>query len=236
MLSYDGTNYHGFQKQPNVITIQSVLENALLKITKQKILTLAASRTDKGVHAEGQVVSFQTNFRIAPDILKRSLNKIIPRDILILDVEELCVPFHVRYNVHSKIYQYVFSKKKTNPFNCRFQVYIENIEFKLISEAFYLLEGEKDFVLFTNEKNLKKNTIKFIYKVFCKETKDQFFIFFHGKGFLKKMILLLLGFLIYIGKRKKNLLDLKNMFNKKNKQKFRFSAPANGLCLKKILY
>ncbi|QTX02808.1 tRNA pseudouridine synthase A [Candidatus Phytoplasma luffae] len=236
ILVYDGANYYGYQKQPNLITIQSVLENALFKVTKRKIKTIAASRTDKGVHSEGQVVSFQTDFRIPPYNLKKALNKIISQDILVLDICICDFPFHARYNSKSKIYRYVFSKKKLNPFNCRFQVYFEKLNFSLIKEAIHLLEGQKDFVLFTNNKDKKKNTIKTIYKVFVEENENQFVIFFHGKGFLKQMILLLVGFLINIAQGKKTLSELENMFLIKNNKKFTFIAPSNGLFLKNIFY
>jgi tRNA pseudouridine38-40 synthase len=235
ILSYDGTNYHGYQKQTNVITIQSVLERSLFKITKQKILTIAASRTDQGVHAEEQVVHFKTSFWIEPDSLKRALNKVMPCDIQVLDIEKKDSLFHARYHTKSKIYKYVFSKKKLNSFNYRFQVYFENINFSLIKEALYLLEGEKDFVLFTNNKDPKKNTVKVIYKVYSEENENQFILFFHGKGFLKQMILFLVGFLIFIGQKRKTLTDLENMFNV-DSEKFYFLAPSNGLCLKKIFY
>lgn len=236
ILSYDGTNYHGYQKQVNAITIQSVLEYFLFKITKQKILTIAASRTDKGVHAEGQTLHFNTDFWIEPDSLKKSLNKVMPNDIKVLNIELQKSLFHARYDAKSKIYKYVFSKKKLNPFNCRFQVYIENIDFALIVETLSLLEGEKDFALFTSNKDSKKNTVKIIYKVSYEENENNFILFFHGKGFLKQMILFLVGFLIFIGQRKKNLKDLLNMFKIQNNKKFSFVAPANGLCLTKIFY
>ncbi|MEZ0180067.1 tRNA pseudouridine(38-40) synthase TruA ['Camptotheca acuminata' phytoplasma] len=236
ILSYDGTNYYGYQKQLKFITVQSVLENALFKVTKKKIHTISASRTDKGVHAEGQVVSFQTDFLIPPDILKKSLNKIMPCDILVVDIEILSHDFHARYHTKSKIYKYVFSKKELNPFDCRFQVYLKDIDFSLIKEALHLIAGEKNFILFTSNKDIKKSTIKYIYKVFFEETKEQFLLFFHGKGFLKQMILLLVGFLIYIGQRKKSLLDFQDMLNVKNNKRFTFAAPSNGLFLQKIFY
>ncbi|WP_323847908.1 MAG: tRNA pseudouridine(38-40) synthase TruA [Phytoplasma sp.] len=235
-LSYDGTNYYGYQRQNNVITIQSVLELSLFKITKQKIKTIAASRTDKGVHAKEQIINFKTSFWIEPDSLKRALNKIFPNDIQVLDIEHVDSFFHARYDSKSKIYQYVFSKHKLNPFNYRFQVYFENLDFFLIEQAMLLLTGEKDFALFTSNKDSKKKTIKLIYEVYLRENQNQFILFFHGKGFLKQMILFLVGFLILIGQRKKTLIDLKNMFNIEENKKLSFIAPANGLCLKKIFY
>ncbi|WIA07630.1 MAG: tRNA pseudouridine synthase A [Candidatus Phytoplasma cynodontis] len=236
ILSYDGTNYYGYQKQPFLNTIQSVLENSLSKLTKKKILTFASSRTDKGVHALGQVVNFKTEFFIKPYILKKSLNNILPMDIKIIDIKIVDNSFHARHSAKSKIYKYIFSKKKLDIFNCRFYVYFENLDFDLINKAITLLEGENDFVLFTSNKDKNKSTIRFIFKVFTIETKTKYCLFFHGKSFLKQMILFLVGFLIKISQKKKTIIDLQNMLNLKNSQKLPFVAPPNGLYLKKIFY
>jgi tRNA pseudouridine38-40 synthase len=236
ILSYDGTDYFGYQKQPSLITIQFVLEQALFKITKKNIFTFAASRTDKGVHALGQVVHFKINFYIDPLILTKCLNKILPSSIKIIHISKVNNDFHSRYDAKSKIYKYVFSKQELTPFNCRFQVYFDNLDYNLISQAIHLLEGINNFILFTNNKDKKKTTIRHIIKTFTKENKTQFFLFFHGKSFLKQMILFLVGFLIKIGQRKKNILDLKKMLNLQIKKKLPFLAPSGGLCLEKIFY
>ncbi|MDV3198114.1 MAG: tRNA pseudouridine(38-40) synthase TruA [Vigna little leaf phytoplasma] len=238
IISYDGTNYHGYQKQPSpIITVQSIIEEVLYKITKQKIKTFAASRTDKGVHAKGQVIHFKSHFHITPIIIKKILNKILPFDIQIKKVELMPINFHARYSSKSKIYEYVFSKKPLNPFNSHFQVYFENLDWYKISQSLYLLEGCFDFTLFTNNKDKKKSPFKYIYKSTLKETKKNYVLIFHGKGFLKQMILFLVGFLILIGQQKKQITDLQKMLQlDKEQSKCLFIAPARGLCLKKILY
>ncbi|KXT29137.1 tRNA pseudouridine(38-40) synthase [Candidatus Phytoplasma oryzae] len=236
ILSYDGTDYYGYQKQPFLKTIQSMLEKSLFKITKKKINTFASSRTDKGVHALGQVVHFKTNFFIFPNIFKKILNIALPKDIRVIDIEKVHNSFHARYSAKSKIYKYVFSKTSLNSFNCRFQVYFKNLNFILINQALTLLEGEQNFFLFTSNKNKNKSSIRHIFKVFSKETELKYCLFFHGKSFLKQMILFLVGFLIKIGQKQKSFLDLQNMFNLKTKKKLPFVAPPCGLYLKKVFY
>ncbi|WCA22291.1 tRNA pseudouridine(38-40) synthase TruA [Candidatus Phytoplasma oryzae] len=236
ILSYDGTDYFGYQKQPFLKTIQNVLENSLFKMTKQNILTFASSRTDKGVHALGQVVNFKTDFFIESLILKKSLNNILPMNIRIISAEIVDNSFHSRHSAKSKIYKYVFSKKKLDVFNCRFQLYCPQIDFSIIDKAIKLIKGQQNFLLFTSNKDKNKSTIRYIFKVFSKETKKNYCLFFHGKSFLKQMILFLVGFLIKIGKKEKNILDLKNMLNLKSKQKLPFVANPCGLYLKKIFY
>ncbi|WP_244611432.1 tRNA pseudouridine(38-40) synthase TruA [Candidatus Phytoplasma sacchari] len=236
ILSYDGTNYYGYQKQPFLDTIQSILEKSLYKITKQKILTYAASRTDKGVHALGQVVSFKTHFFIQPKIFQKILNNILPADIRVINIKEVNNSFHARYSSKSKIYKYIFAKEPLDFLNCRFQVYFKKIDFMIINKAIKLLEGEKDFSLFTSNKDKNKSTIRYILKVCSKETSKHYCLFFHGRSFLKQMILFLVGFLIKIGYNQKKISDLKDMLELKNKQKLPFLAPSKGLYLKKVFY
>ncbi|WP_017192661.1 tRNA pseudouridine(38-40) synthase TruA [Italian clover phyllody phytoplasma] len=236
VLSYDGTNYHGYQKQPKSITIQSVLENVLFRLTKRKIITYAASRTDKGVHAEGQVVHFYTSFLIDNYFFQKALNKVLPKDIKVAELSLVYDAFHARYHTKSKIYKYFFSKKELTPFNNRFQTYFESLDFTLIEKALSLIKGEHDFFLFTNNKDEKKSTVKIIYDAFLEETEYQYILVFHGKGFLKHMILFLVGFLIRIGQKKKTLLDLENMLNLTYGKQFSYLAPPCGLVLTKIFY
>ncbi|WP_246833718.1 tRNA pseudouridine(38-40) synthase TruA [Texas Phoenix palm phytoplasma] len=185
ILSYNGTGYYGYQKQKQtkLITIQSVLEKSLFKLTKKPIKTFAASRTDKGVHAEGQVVHFSLSFFIFENVLKFNLNKILPESIKIIDIKLVNNNFHARYNSKSKIYKYVFSKKPLNPFNYCLKVYFDSIDFEKISKAICFCEGKHDFSLFTNNKDKNKSTIKKIYRSFLAETEENIFLFFHGKGF-----------------------------------------------------
>ncbi|TVY12329.1 tRNA pseudouridine(38-40) synthase TruA [Candidatus Phytoplasma pini] len=236
ILSYDGTNYYGYQKQPYLVTIQSVLERALYLITKQKIVTFAASRTDKGVHAHCQTIHFTISFVFDTIKFKKSLNKILPNDIKIVDINLTYNNFHARYHAKSKIYEYFFSKKPLDPFCCRFQVYLSDLDFDKIAEAIILCEGENNFALFTNNKNKKKSTIRKIYRAGLKETSEQYYLYFHGKSFLKQMILFLVGFLIKIGQNKKKITDFKYMLKECRGLQSSFLAPSRGLFLKKIFY
>ncbi|CAP18559.1 pseudouridine synthase A [Candidatus Phytoplasma mali] len=236
VLSYDGTNYYGFQKQLHLNTIQSVLENVLNKITKQKKIKIyGASRTDKGVHASGQVVHFQLPFLIPNDHFQKILNFCLPSDIQITKIILISKEFHCRFQAKSKIYHYVFSKKKLNVFNYRFQVYIPNMDFNKIKEAILFIEGKHDFSLFTSQKSLK-NYQRIIFKAFIKETKQKYFLIIHGNSFIQHMIRFLVGFLIEIAQNKKTLSEFKQMLDLKINQKARLLAPAKGLILKKIFY
>ncbi|WP_334331161.1 tRNA pseudouridine(38-40) synthase TruA [Candidatus Phytoplasma prunorum] len=236
VLSYDGTDYYGFQKQLHLNTIQSILENVLNKITKQKTIKIyGASRTDKGVHALGQIVHFKLPFLIPNEQFQKILNFCLPPDIQIIKISLMPKEFHARFQAKSKIYHYVFSKTKLNVFNYRFQVYIPNIDFNKIKEAILFIEGKHDFYLFTSKKNLK-NYQRIIFKAFMKETKQKYFLIIHGNSFIQHMIRFLVGFLIEIAQNKKTLSEFKQMLDLKINQKARLLAPAKGLILKKIFY
>ncbi|MBS2126329.1 tRNA pseudouridine(38-40) synthase TruA ['Fragaria x ananassa' phyllody phytoplasma] len=235
ILSYDGTCYCGYQKQPQVATIQQTLENALKLMTHQNIDTFAASRTDKGVHARGQIVHFKTPFFIEPKCFKNTLNHLLPQDIQVKKMQTISSTFHSRYLAKSKVYQYFFSKQPLNAFNCRFQVFIPDLDFDKIKLALYLIQGQHDFTSFTNEKQ-SKNFYKTIFYTFMKETAQQYILFFHGDSFLKYMVRFLLGSFIEIGKNRMSLDLFQVMLLRQTHIKATLLAPAKGLFLKKIFY
>ena len=105
-IEYDGTNYHGWQIQPNAITIQAAIQDALAKITKAQTQIIGAGRTDTGVHAAGQVANFHTHSQMSPTAFQKALNATLPRDIVITDVEEVSPDFHARFSAVSRTYQY----------------------------------------------------------------------------------------------------------------------------------
>ena len=105
-IEYDGTNYHGWQIQPNAITIQAAIQDALAKITKTQTQIIGAGRTDTGVHAAGQVANFHTGSQMPPISFQRALNATLPRDIVVIDVEEVSPDFHARFSAISRTYLY----------------------------------------------------------------------------------------------------------------------------------
>ncbi|CAM11505.1 tRNA pseudouridine synthase A [Candidatus Phytoplasma australiense] len=235
ILSYDGTCYCGYQKQPQTKTIQQTLENALKSMTKRQINTFAASRTDKGVHAQEQTIHFQTAFAIELKRFKNTLNRILPPDIRIKKIEKATADFHARYWAKSKIYHYIFAKKPLNAFNYHFQVFVANLDFAKIKSAMNLIIGKYNFASFTNDKK-EKNFNKTVLNAFVKETSQNYILIFHADGFLKYMVRFLVGGLIEIGKNKMSLELFKAMLTNTTNQKVSLLAPAKGLFLKKIFY
>ncbi|WP_349402204.1 tRNA pseudouridine(38-40) synthase [Candidatus Phytoplasma solani] len=235
VLSYDGTCYCGYQKQPQTKTIQQTLENTLKLMTHCQIDTIAASRTDKGVHAQGQTIHFKISFFLKSRHFKHTLNHLLPPDIRVKTIKKVTSTFHARYLVKSKIYQYFFAKNPLNAFNYHFQVFFAGLNFDKIKLAINLIVGKHDFTSFTNEKQAK-NFNKTIFRAFVKETAKHYILIFHADGFLKYMVRFIVGSLIEIGKNKMSLELFEAMLLRKTNKKASFLAPAKGLILKTIFY
>ncbi|CCV64890.1 tRNA pseudouridine synthase A [Alteracholeplasma palmae J233] len=235
VVSYDGTNYHGYQMQPHETTIQEVIEKALELMTKIKIKTYAASRTDKGVHAEGQVLHFETDLKIEANTFTDAVNKRLPNDIKIVKTTKKNESFHARHSAKSKVYHYVFSKKELTPFNNRFQVYIPNLDYELMKQASNLFIGTHDFTAFGTE-IMDKTVTKTMYQVELKETRNAYIFIVHGNHFLKYMVRSMVGTLIDIGRHKKTMDIITKMFETKDRKLAGKTADAKGLCLKRIYY
>lgn len=149
-LSYDGTNYHGFQRQTKVVAVQNVLEDALFKLFGDSIELAAAGRTDAGVHAIGQVVNFFTDGTIPIQNVVRAGNRLLPDDIVLLKAEEADRDFSALHSVKSKIYIYkVFENELADPFMSRFYWHVnKKLNLEDMQEALKYIEGEHDFLHF----------------------------------------------------------------------------------------
>ena len=234
LIEYDGTNYCGFQIQPNVITIQGTIEKCLKNMTGLKIETFGASRTDKGVHAKGQVLHLFCNLRIKNNKFKEALNKRLPNDIRILKVNKAADEFHSRHSSKSKTYHYVFSKKKLTAFDYKNKIYIPYLDYKLMARVCVDLVGEHDFMRFSGFQE-GRTTVKKIYECYIKETKSSFVFVIRGNNFLKYMVRSIVGTLIKIGEHKEPLDIFRRVFDDKIAYT-RTTAPAQGLTLVKINY
>ena len=235
VVSYDGTNYHGYQAQENHPSIQASIEKALRLMTQLDIKTFAASRTDKGVHALYQVLHFDTDIDLESDQWKDALHKRLPGDIRVIKVVKVKKDFHARHNAKSKIYIYKLSKKPLNAFQSNHEVYIKNFNVELVKDHLNDLVGEHDFTAFSPNKE-QKPPIKTIYSFTVKETKTHYIFKIHGNHFLRYMVRSIMGNIIYMGLGKKPQDQLKLMLETKNRLLTAKTAPAEGLYLAHIYY
>lgn len=237
-FSYDGTNYNGYQKQPDLITIQSVIEEALTKINSNKIVTIHASgRTDSGVHATNQKAHFDLELHIEPNKIKHSLNSLLPKDIYIKEVKEVEKDFHARFDVVKKEYIYKINVGEYNPIEANYiYQYNNNLDINKISQALNFLEGEHDFSSFTKMVDEKETYVRTIYETDINIDENIITIKFVGNGFLRYMVRNMVGLLIEIGSNKKEVNEVLRLFEVKDRKEAGITAPPNGLYLNNVYY
>jgi tRNA pseudouridine38-40 synthase len=230
-VSYDGTKYHGFQSQKNALGIQEVIEKSFKLMTQTIIKIHASGRTDKGVHAINQKFHFDSDL----DIDWIRVNDRLPLDIRIKKVVRVNDDFHARHNAKSKKYKYVIAKKESSVFNKNYEVYIKNLDIEPIKKAYKSFEGTHDFLGFCQHVK-GKPTIKTIYQVTLKETKNHYIFIFHGNSFLKYMVRSMMGTLIEIGLHKKDPKIIHQILTTKQRSLAGKTAESRGLYLLQVYY
>ena len=234
IVSYDGTNYIGFQSQANQKGIQDTIEKAFRLMTQKTIKIVSAGRTDKGVHALGQVFHFDSTLNIDLESWYR-VNDRLPLDIRILKIIRVKDDFHARHSAKSKIYKYVIAKKPSTPFSKNYEVYVPNLNVELMKNALPQLIGTHDFKGFCQHVK-GKPTIKTIYSATFKETSKHYIFTFHGNSFLKYMVRSIMGTLIQIGLKRKEPMIIQKILDTQKRSLAGKTAEPRGLFLVKIFY
>ena len=237
-IEYDGTNFVGWQQQENGQSIQSALQEALFKLTGEKITIFGAGRTDAGVHAYGQVASFTLNKKIETDVIRDGLNQHLrPQPIAVQKAELVEDDFHARFSAKKRWYEYKIINRRpplTIDANRAWCVYKNlNIE-KMKSESASFL-GKHDLNAFRSAHCQSKNSIKTIDSIAIKNKDEQIIFEVSAKSFLHSQVRIMIGTLIDIAKGNinKTILDI---INSKQREIAGQTAPAHGLYLKKIEY
>ena len=237
-ISYDGTNYAGYQIQDNAVTIQAVLENALEKLTGEKISTVASGRTDAGVHAQGQVVSFDTNSTIPPEKFYKALNVYLPDDVKALSSEQAGEDFNARKSAKTKTYTYsLYIADTINPLKERYSVKIpKTVDFSLVKQGAKILVGEHDFKCMCSTGSSVNTTIRTVYSVDVLVLDNEVKFVVKGNGFLYNMVRIMVGTLIQIGLKEKTIEDLQKALETGDRTLVGKTFPAKGLCLTEVQY
>ncbi len=240
LIEYDGTNYVGWQKQKNGISIQETIEKALEKILKHPILLYGSGRTDSGVHAIEQSAHFKTSYKIKN--LNNFLNSINyflnDKYISILYIKKKNINFHARFNVKKRIYEYLIVNRLASlslDINKAWHVK-SKLNLKLMQSAAKLLKGTKDFSTFRSSSCGAKSPIKTIEISKVKKKNKKIIITFCSKSFLQQQVRSMVGCLKYVGEKKWTLKYFKKIIKLKKRSKCAPPAPASGLYLKKIFY
>ena len=235
-FSYFGKTYHGWQNQPNAITVQEVLEKAMSTILRGKISLVGAGRTDAGVHAKEMFAHFDHGGILdIPDLIYR-LNAFLPMDIAVENIFSMAAEAHARFDALQRTYEYWIALKKS-PFDVEFAHYVKaSLDVGLMNEAASLLLGRKDFECFS-----KSNTE--VHTFMCKVTRadfvqtgDKLVFTISADRFLRNMVRAVVGTLLEIGIGKKEGIDVKAILKSKDRSKAGPSVPAKGLYLTSIIY
>ena len=246
-VAYDGTNYHGFQRQLPItkatLAIQNVLEDKLQRIFDDKIELAAAGRTDAGVHALGQVVSFSANGTIPVDKIPIAASGLLPDDIVILDAWETASDFNARHSAKSKIYIYrILTGKVSNPFVNRYAWHIRYpLDVEAMKAAISLLIGRYDFSAFKAAGGAPMSPVRTIFSTGIEFDSDFYgstiiTIKIHANGFLYHMARNIVGSLIAVGRGRFSVEDFKRIFESGDRNKAAPTAPPQGLCLYEVFY
>ncbi len=234
-LSYDGSHYYGYQVQNNKPSIEGEIEKNLSKIFNEKINTIGASRTDKGVHAYNQYCHFDTLKCIKTKNLVHSLNSMINDDIYIKKIINVNDDFHARYSVVSKEYIYKINIGEYNPIEKNYYLqYNKYISRELLDNFVLLMSGKHNFRSFTsdNDKDNYERELKLEYKI----SNKILYLKFSSSGFLRYMIRNIVGLLLDINDGKKTIEDINNIFNSENRSSAGRCVSPVGLYLNKVNY
>ncbi|NGX49178.1 MAG: tRNA pseudouridine synthase A [Candidatus Anoxychlamydiales bacterium] len=241
LISYDGTNYFGWQIQKNKLTIQEAIQKRLSKILREDIKIIAAGRTDAKVHALEQVAHFSFNERLDIKKVIFSLNSLLPDDIRIKKITEVDINFHARFSAKSKIYRYhIFIGDIQDPFS-RMYSYKPNytLDLDLLKKASIYFLGTHNFSSFANKQytgSAVNKPIKTIKRIDIKKSNNGIILEFEADGFLYKMVRNIVGTLLDVANKKLPLDMVDKILKAKDRKKASPPAEPQGLFLVKVLY
>jgi tRNA pseudouridine38-40 synthase len=237
-IEYEGTAYAGWQRQLNHNTIQAVLEDALFKITQQHIQTVGAGRTDSGVHALGQVVSFQSEKDLEEAQWASALNSTLPKDITVLSSERVPDDFHARFSARGKIYEYRMALQPSRPALDRYRAWYfpYQLDTDAMRQALSEFSGIHDFTSFRGQRSQTLNPICTLTHLSLHIESPSLTIHIEGDRFLKQMVRAMVGTLVEVGQGKRSPNTMQNILQAKNRQSAGRTAPSHGLYLVQVLY
>ncbi len=238
-IQYDGTRYKGWQIQKATdATIQGKLSGVLESLAGHPVEVIGSGRTDAGVHAKGQVANFHIEECFTKEEIMHWLNRYLPEDIAVTQVEEVCERFHSRYHATKKTYRYrIHTSPVPNVFERKYvYTYTEPLDVTRMRQAAELLIGTHDFMGFCGNRKMKKSTIRTIFGLEITQNDKEIMIDYSGDGFLQNMVRIMTGTLIEVGRGVKEPDDILHIFETKNRELAGYTVPPQGLTLMKVNY
>lgn len=237
-VAYDGTDYCGWQIQKNGVTVEEVLNQALSRLTGEKITVTGASRTDAGVHARGNVAVFDTDTRIPAERIAYAVNALLPEDVVVVRSEEVPAGWHPRKCVSVKTYEYrILNREFPDPVRRRDTYFVPfPLSLERMRRAADYLKGTHDFKSFCSAQTTVEDTVRTIYELEVEQSGDLFTIRVRGNGFLYNMVRIIAGTLAGVGRGYFEPGEVERMLEEKDRTKAGVTAPPQGLTLVGIEY
>lgn len=241
-LAYDGTRFGGWQIQPNALSIQQIVQDAIRMILRDKnIIVIGSGRTDAGVHAKAQIAHFKSENIVDLSRIQYSLNGVLPRDIRVKNIERVPFDFHARYSAIAKEYHYhLYLDSVMDPFRRLYCWHVfKQCDVFLLKDATHLFVGSHDFTSFANERHDEKpsiNNVRTLYKCAVCEEDGGVRLELRGNGFLYKMVRNIVGTLVDVASSRLSHNDVIKLFEAKDRKKASMTAPPEGLFLMNVEY
>ncbi len=239
VLEYDGSGYHGWQRQAGSLSIQEVIESRLGVMLGSRVGIHASGRTDAGVHAKGQVVSFRTRTNLKADEIVRGLNSLLPGDIVVLGAEEVDGSFHARFSAVSKVYEYhILNRAVPSALLRNYAWHVRRpLALAPMEECLQRICGRNDFSAFmasgspasSTERNMLRATLE-------RPLPDRLTFTYEANGFLRRMVRNLTGTIVEVGKGKRTVDDFERVIRSADRKQAGMTAPGHGLYLISVNY
>lgn len=237
-VKYNGTRFQGWQRQPNVDTIQGSIESVLSKLLDKETMIYGSGRTDAGVHALGQTFHFDTDKEI-DDLskLRYAANRLLPRDIHLVDIIKVADDFHARLSAKAKTYQYIVNIGEDDPFNVDFKYfYPRDLDINEMVKAAALFQGRHDFRNFTSKEEDDNGFVREIYALNITIPQDHIIFEIQGNGFMRYMVRMIVGTLLEIGMGRFSVEKTRHLLDNPDRDFVNYKAPPNGLYIVKVDY
>ena len=238
-IAYDGTNYSGWQIQPNGITIEEKLQNAFQRMDGSKVKIIGSGRTDARVHARAQRANVVLKSTVPTDRIPYALNANLPPDIVIKDAIEVPRDFHARYDAVGKTYRYrLYTGKFRDPIGRNYHYHItDQLKVQKLKETLELLKGTHDFRGFMATGSSVKTTVRTIQSIEVQTVDaNTFDVYISANGFLYNMVRIIIGSVVDVAKGKISIEQLENALNFQRRQSAGHTAPPQGLFLEEVVY
>ena len=238
VLEYEGTRYAGFQVQPSAATVQGAIEDAFFRLTGERTRLAAASRTDSGVHAKGQIATFLTGSGLEPERFVSGLNHFLPDDIGVIEARRADAAFDPRRNAWSRIYRYtILNRDAPSPLSRAFAYHMTgNVNIEEMRAAAKTLVGTQDVLSFVGDPGPRRTTVRRIDRADVWNDREQICVEMEANGFLPQQVRRTVGALVRVGRGQRSVEEFAQMVQCPVREAATWALPPQGLCLMRVTY